>query len=221
MLQRLRKTYRSLDRTWQIAAFAGAGFLVASGLGLIFGRQRPAGARPAGPRGGALPYLKAVAADQGLGGDFVGSVARLALNESGATFALPAAGYAPTQGWGVFQYNAAAWRRLTDGEQRVPWEATEDEEVRLPIERDYAPIWRRVSRHGGSYYADRAVRLWHMAPVFERKFEERLRQGWSPARAWAEVPAFYLTPSGRQVELRAKIDRKLASVTYAVGPSVA
>lgn len=179
----------------------------------------PSGVRPTGARGSASSLVAFAAQRTGLGPAFVACVQRLADNESQATVALPAhsfnftvearnAGRAITA-WGVFQYNAAAWRRLTGGLQRYPWLATCEQEISLPIEREYAHVWRRAKGIGASdYYAERAVRLWHMAPAYVDGFLARAAAD-GFAVAWQAVPT-YTTRSGRTVDPRSTIDRKLA-----------
>lgn len=189
-----------------------------TGYGPRWGSRRPPGlpkrVRKASRYGAAVAAIEAWAKDQNMEQAFAEAAVRLAKNESGARFGLPANnfdarctcgvqsardctmvdGCDPNSGvitaWGVFQYNRDAWRSET-GDLSFPWDASAAQEVEIPLAR-YATLWHNAKRAGGNDLdAERAIRLWHMSPGNARAFIDRLEQ--SPRYAWNQVPAKYRT----------------------------
>ena len=164
----------------------------------------PPGARRASVRGGAVDDVRIIAAQQGLGPDFVRLVVSIAENESQGTYALPAnPPQRPHTGWGAFSYNRDAWQRLGNeatyrffdcsapmpgvGSQEA-WDATPLEEILGPV-REYACVWRKVmTDDGDTLAAARATRLWHRAPAYTKDFIRlATAEGFNWSGAWAKL----------------------------------
>lgn len=175
----------------------------------------PASARVASKAGLAAGPIREISAALGMSGAFTETVLALGRNESNLTLGLPASTFdarPPEQrggrplitAWGVFQYNRGAWRAEVSGNGE-PWEATVRAEVEVPI-LVYKRIWDRAKAAGApNEYAERAVRLWHMAPAVVNAF---IRDGGASGNwpaAWRRVT--FVTISGRVA--RDVIDSKL------------
>ena len=139
----------------------------------------PPGVRATSVPGGAMPALRALLSGSAPG--FQKCVLALARHESGGTFALPAVTFCHKTNdfeecdcntnitsWGVFQYNAGAWRSLDGiGNQRFPWEATPEQELSLPVAQ-FAKIWN--ANPGDDRHRATAVYLYFQAPAYYRKW---------------------------------------------------
>lgn len=183
-----------------------------------WGMRRPPGlpesARKAGVTNSAEPFVLRAADELGASRAFAAAVIALLRNESGARMGLPAnsfdarpesqrGGGALITAWGAFQYNRGAWHRES-GVQQEPWDAGPVDEVKVPM-RKYLDVWTRAKDAGApDAYAERAIRLWHVAPVHVNAYIARGAEGNWPV-AWARVN--YTTRSGR--DARALIDSKL------------
>lgn len=178
----------------------------------------PSSARKMSIAGAAREHVRAAGA-RSVSPAFGDALVRLAQNESGCTFARPANTFNNTEearaasraitAWGVFQYNAPAWRRASLRPGAMPWQCTAREEIEIPIAAEYAPIWKRAKALGApDAYAERAIRLHHMLPSFVGPLFKRSRtMGWRAA--WLATPVYHNPRTGRTTDARATIDGKL------------
>lgn len=138
----------------------------------------PSNARKAGAGGSAKACLTATLSSASP--DFAKCVMGLARHESGITFGLPAVTFSFVSGksiitsWGVFQFNAGAWRALANSykmlkgvpEQnytKYPWEASPEEEIKRPVAR-FLDIWNNTS--GDAKTKAYSVYMYFMAPGY-------------------------------------------------------
>lgn len=171
--------------------------------GPSWGTERPADlpawARQAGRIGSAAEDVRRSAEAQGLGADFVRVIGDLAVNESNATYGLPARRpYDSARGWGVFQFQVATWQDMARPQfgcaapgpataGQAPWAASTADEVQVPV-RLYACVWRRVVRDGGDALdASRGVWLWHSGSSYYREYLVRRGDYGSFAAAWEDL----------------------------------
>lgn len=149
----------------------------------------PAGTRPASTPGGGATILEEILARYP-DINFIRAVRALAKHESGKTLGLPAVTFCskPTGGdcdenitsWGIFQYNAGAWRSLASassgmpaipgGEgETYPWEASVINEILRPVER-FWQLWNAVG--GSSSNKAYSVYLYFVAPAYWRRWRK-------------------------------------------------
>lgn len=171
--------------------------------------------RPGRPRAALVlvrERARAVAAEFGLGNNFVLTLMGLALKESNATLALPARrfdvrppsarppGCPLVSAWGVFQCNQDRWqtlvRRWIRGPrrtliERAPWRATPEEELMLVI-RQAAEVYRYLrAAGGGDIDALRGVMLEHeVRGIYHDQYRPESGVRLTPAefrRRWAHL----------------------------------
>jgi len=135
----------------------------------------------------------------------------LARTESGAMMGRPARPpYAPSAGYGAFQWNQGAWDTIRGGGN--VYDATPAEEIDKPIAR-YAQLWRQVTSSGGNQRdASRMVRVWHRSPRAAKKYRANADAGASWGGAWDQLRA---NATGYDAGAVEKTDRDVSRLGYA------
>lgn len=152
---------------------------------------------------------------------FVLTVRHLSLIESdGARFALPANRFSSPMvtAWGAFQFNSPIWRTCTRRYLGVlqdrPWDATEEQELLVPLSQ-YRDLAVEVLDAGGSpYNAARGIRVWHIGSgIYRLWLGDAKRDGFE--RAWERLNT--RDPENHRRDIQLRIDSRLRDAGVQAG----